>query len=172
MDLNIVAMLEALLFSKDQTLSLKDLAGVTGLSEDEVKEYLQIMTERYRDQSRGIMLKEYDGGYLLVTKECFAGAIQELHVQSQSSSLSPAALETLAIIAYKQPVTRAEIEEIRGVKAEKTLLTLSKYGLIHELGRKDSIGNPIVYGTTKKFLQHFDLQDLSQLPEPEDPLFE
>lgn len=172
MDLNIVAMLEALLFSKDQTLSLKDLAGVTGLSEDEVKEYLQIMTERYRDQSRGIMLKEYDGGYLLVTKECFAGTIQELHVQSQSSSLSPAALETLAIIAYKQPVTRAEIEEIRGVKAEKTLLTLSKYGLIQELGRKDSIGNPIVYGTTKKFLQHFDLQDLSQLPEPEDPLFE
>ena len=172
MDLNIIAMLEALLFSKDQTLSLKDLAGVTGLSEDEVKEYLQIMTERYRDQSRGIMLKEYDGGYLLVTKECFAGTIQELHVQSQSSSLSPAALETMAIIAYKQPVTRAEIEEIRGVKAEKTLLTLSKYGLIQELGRKDSIGNPIVYGTTKKFLQHFDLQDLSQLPEPEDPLFE
>lgn len=172
MDLNIIAMLEALLFSKDQTLSLKDLAGVTGLSEDEVKEYLQIMTERYRDQSRGIMLKEYDGGYLLVTKACFAGSIQELHAQSQSGSLSPAALETLAIIAYKQPVTRAEIEEIRGVKAEKTLLTLSKYGLIQELGRKDSIGNPIVYGTTKKFLQYFDLQDLSQLPEPEDQLFE
>ncbi len=172
MDLNIIAMLEALLFSKDQTLSLKDLAGVTGLSEDEVKEYLQIMSERYRDQSRGIMLKEYDGGYLLVTKACFAGSIQELHAQSQSSSLSPAALETLAIIAYKQPVTRAEIEEIRGVKAEKTLLTLSKYGLIQELGRKDSIGNPIVYGTTKKFLQYFDLQDLSQLPEPEDPLSE
>ena len=101
---------------------------------------------------------------MFVTKSDYSSLIRDMH-NKKVTRLSQAALETLAIIAYKQPITRAEIEEIRGVKAEKTLLTLGKYGLIEELGRKDTLGNPIVYGTTDKFLHHFDLQDLSQLPE-------
>lgn len=168
MDIKNLAKIEALLFTADEPVPLKDLARVTDLSPAEVKEHIEVLIREYNKNSHGIMIREYDQSYLFVTKAEYATFIEELHNNRSLAHLSQAALETLAIIAYKQPVTRAEIEEIRGVKAEKTLLTLSKYDLIQELGRKDTIGNPIVYGTTKKFLQHFDLKDLSQLPEIEE----
>jgi segregation and condensation protein B len=167
MRLYILAKIEALIFTADKLVLLSDLARLTGLETEEIKKYIDVLKSEYNKKSHGIFLKEFDESYIFVSKEEYAEAIRELHNRSNNINLSHAALETLAIIAYKQPVTRTEIEAIRGVKAEKTLITLSKYNLIEELGRKDSIGNPIVYGTNREFLRVFGLRDLSQLPDIE-----
>lgn len=164
MDVRKLAELEALLFASDESITLQDLSRASGLKSKELLEYLKVLQKEYDKESHGLTIKKYNDSYLITTKPEHVTAIQELHKKGPITRLSQAALETLAIIAYKQPVTRAEIEEIRGVKAEKTLLTLNKYGLIQELGRMETIGNPIVYGTTKTFLKQFDLEDLSQLP--------
>lgn len=164
MNVEKLAILEAVLFTAENPVSLKKLATVIDLSPDQTKRHLEVLIREYEKDSHGFKIKEYDGGYIFRTKLKYSSFIKDLHNISKKFSLSQAALETLAIIVYKQPVTRAEIEKIRGVKVEKTLLTLTKYNLIQELGRKDTIGNPIVYGTTKKFLQHFDINNLSQLP--------
>lgn len=161
---DLTAVIEALIFASDEPVSIKDLRKLLDLSTTKVRKYLSIINNSYQSKKHGIYLKEFSGGYLFVTKPEHGSIIKEMH-NKKITRLSQAALETLAIIAYKQPITRAEIEEIRGVKAEKTLLTLSKYALIEEMGRKETIGNPIVYGTTDKFLHHFDLKDLSSLPE-------
>ncbi len=160
-----IAIIEALLFTAKEMISLQELAGVVDITPAETKKYISILSKKYEDNSHGLLLKEYNGKYILTTKPCFSSYIKDMHNLTNKVKLSRAALETLAIIAYKQPVTRAEIEDIRGVKAEKTLITLNKYNLIKELGRKDTIGNPIVYGTSEEFLRHFDLKNLSELPE-------
>ncbi|NLJ83359.1 MAG: SMC-Scp complex subunit ScpB [Halanaerobiaceae bacterium] len=166
---DLIATIEALIFASDEPVSIEEISKALAIRVRDVKEALDELYTAYLDKRHGIYLKEYNGRYIFVTKPEYVSVIKEMH-QKRITRLTPAALETLAIIAYKQPITRAEIEEIRGVKAEKTLLTLSKYGLIEEMGRKETIGNPIVYGTTEKFLEHFDLTDLSHLPEvlPED----
>lgn len=163
------AIIEALIFSSDEPVSVEELSRLLDISTRKVRESLQELAARYQNKVHGIYLKKYKEGYIFLTKAEYASIIKEMH-NKKITRLTQAALETLAIIAYKQPITRGEIEEIRGVKAEKTLLTLSKYGLIEEIGRKETIGNPIVYGTTDKFLYHFNLEDLSSLPEvlPED----
>ena len=161
---SIIAKIEALIFASNEPLSIQELKGIFDCSSGEIKEALQQLIEEYQQENHGFYLKDYHNGFLFVTKAIYSELIKDMH-NKKITSLSQAALETLAIIAYKQPVTRSQIEEIRGVKAEKTLLTLSKYNLIDEIGRKDSLGNPIVYGTTDKFLQDFDLKDLSNLPE-------
>ncbi len=163
-----IAIIEALLFTAQDMISLTEIADVIGLSRVETEEYISILSDRYREKAHGLLLKEYNNNYILTTKPFFSSYIEDMHNIKNKVSLSKAALETLAIIAYKQPVTRSEIEEIRGVKAEKTLLTLGKYNLIKELGRKDTIGNPIVYGTSEKFLEYFNLKNLSKLPEIEE----
>ncbi len=167
MNVDKLALLEALLFTASEPVEVSELAAVAELSLNETSEYLEVLIKEYEKRSHGISLKKYDDSYVFVTDPEYATAVEELHSAEKKQSLSRAALETLAIIAYRQPVTRVEIEDIRGVKAEKTLLTLSKYNLIKELGRKETIGNPIVYGTTRDFLERFDLSDLSQLPEIE-----
>ncbi|MFW6269454.1 MAG: SMC-Scp complex subunit ScpB [Bacillota bacterium] len=163
---NLIAKLEALIFASEEPVSVSELKGILDCSTAKIKDTIRELKDVYQKESHAIYLKEYHNGFLFVTKADYSDIIKEMH-NKKITRLSQAALETLAIIAYKQPVTRAEIEEIRGVKAEKTLLTLSKYNLIEEIGRKDTLGNPIVYGTTDKFLQHFDLKDLSNLPEVE-----
>jgi segregation and condensation protein B len=163
-----LARVEAMLFVSEEPISLLDLADAVQISKSEIKECLEVLRTEYDKESHGIALKEYNGRYIFKTKAIYAPFIEKYYEKTQEVRLSRAALETLAIIAYKQPVTRNEIEEIRGVKAEKTLLTLTKYDLIKELGRKETIGNPIVYGTTDEFLHHFDIINLSQLPELEE----
>ncbi len=158
------AEIESLIFSAEEPVSAAELSRLLNKSKSEVKKTIKEISDYYQGDSHGFYLKEYSSGFLFVTKAEFSSIIRDMH-NKKVTKLTQAALETLAIIAYKQPITRAEIEEIRGVKAEKTLLTLSKYSLIEEIGRKDTLGNPIVYGTTDDFLQHFDLQDLSKLPE-------
>ncbi len=158
------AEIESLIFSSEEPVSTAELSRLLDISKSEVKRTIKQISDYYQDDSHGFYLKEYSNGFMFVTKTEFFSLIRDMH-NKKVTKLTQAALETLAIIAYKQPITRAEIEEIRGVKVEKTLLTLSKYALIEEIGRKDTLGNPIVYGTTDDFLNHFDLKDLSKLPE-------
>jgi len=159
-----VAKVEAFIFAAEEPLSLRIIAKAVDLTKKECRECIKYIRKKYSSEEHGIILKEYNDKYIFKSKSEMASFIKEYYEKEREVKLSSAALETLAIVAYKQPVTRAEIEEIRGVKVEKTLLTLSKYNLIQELGRKDSIGNPILYGTTDQFLEHLDISDLSELP--------
>lgn len=162
-----IALVEALIFSSKKNLPLNVIKEITNFSAEKLERILIYLEQKYQGAEFGVQLKEYNSSYLFQTKKEFAPQIEKLFDITKVSSLSTAALETLAIIAYRQPVTRSEIEEIRGVSVERTLATLSKYELIEELGRKESIGNPIIYGTTDQFLEYLDLEDLSQLPEIE-----
>ena len=128
-----------------------------------------LLEEDYQSKNRGICIRRVAGGYQLVTKPDFDNLIRQL-VSQQELKLSSAAMETLAIIAFKQPVTRSEIEAIRGVKVDGVVNTLLDVGLICEAGRKDSIGKPILYGTTELFLTTFGFYSLEDLPPLPDDL--
>jgi len=161
------AVIEALIFSSKKMIEKETLLTITELDESELNEIIEHLREKYQRSDSGIQLKSYNNRYVFQTKEIFADYIEQLFDITKVSSLSTAAMETLAIVAYRQPVTRTEIEEIRGVRVSGTLHTLSKYELIEEIGRKDTIGNPIIYGTTDKFLEYLDIEHLSELPEIE-----
>lgn len=159
-------LIEALLFVSTDPVTSEEIERVVGISEKTVIELIEELANEYDQGGRGIQMRKIGKGYIIATRPEFAEYIRELYHPKVQQRLTQAALETLAIIAYKQPITRSEIEDIRGVKVEKALITLQKRGLIQELGRKHTIGTPIIYGTTDLFLQYFDLEDLSQLPEP------
>lgn len=163
---NWLGILESLLFAAgDEGLTLKQIAKVMELPEFEVEEILQTMKEEYtNNKKRGISLIQIAGTYQLATKKEHAIYLKRLVEVPSPSTLSQAALETLTIIAYKQPITRAEIEEIRGVKTERPIQTLVAKGLIQEVGRAEGTGRAILYGTTKEFLDYFGLKDLQELP--------
>jgi len=156
--------LEALLFVGAKPLSLKELTEILGLEPKRIRASLEKIRDDYLLRDQGIKIAEVAGGYQMVTVPEVAPYIEKMKKNPQTATLSAASLETLAIIAYKQPLTRAEIENIRGVKVEKSLNTLLEKGLIKEVGRKDTIGKPILYGTTAFFLQYFGLKDLQDLP--------
>ncbi|MBD7945152.1 MULTISPECIES: SMC-Scp complex subunit ScpB [Psychrobacillus] len=163
--------IESLLFvSGEDGLTKKQLAFLTEEDEENVREALDSLMMEYEDsEERGIQLKQLAGTYQLVTKEENVDCIQKLVENPTTQSLSQASLEVLAIIAYKQPITRVEIEDIRGVKSERPIHTLSAKGLVQEVGRAEGTGRAILYGTTQEFLQYFGLKDISALPPlPED----
>lgn len=162
-----IALVEALIFSSKKKLPREVIKEISEFSEEKLERIIIYLEKKYQSREFGIQLKEYNDSYLFQTKKEFAPKIEQLFDITKVSSLSTASMETLAIIAYRQPVTRSEIEEIRGVKVERTLSTLSKYELIEELGRKETIGNPIIYGTTDQFLEYLDIEDLNELPEIE-----
>lgn len=159
--------IESLLFaSGDEGLTIKQLAYCLERSESQMKEVMyQLMAEFEKDKSRGVMIKEVADTFLLVTKKEHATYIKKLAISNSHATLSQAALETLAIIAYNQPITRVEIEDIRGVKTDRPIQTLMTKGLIKEVGRSDKAGRAYLYGTTKDFLAHFGLKNIKELPE-------
>lgn len=163
---NWLGILESLLFAAgDEGLTLKQIAKVMELPEFEVEEMIQLLKNDYdHNENRGISLIQIAGTYQLATKKEYAIYLKRLVEVPNASTLSQAALETLTIIAYKQPITRAEIEEIRGVKTERPIQTLVAKGLIQEVGRAEGTGRAILYGTTKEFLDYFGLKDLKELP--------
>lgn len=162
-----IALVEALIFSSKKKLPHQVIKEITNFSDEKLERIIIYLDQKYQSIEFGIQLKEYNNSYLFQTKKEFAAAIEQLFDITKVSSLSTASMETLAIIAYRQPVTRSEIEEIRGVSVERTLSTLTKYELIEEVGRKETIGNPIIYGTTDQFLEYLDIEDLDDLPEIE-----
>lgn len=156
---------ESLLFAAgDEGLSLKQIAHVLEVEELQAREIMDSLIEDYSNTSRGIMVVELAGTFQLVTKKEFSAYLKKLVESPSSASLSQAALETLAIIAYRQPITRTEIEEIRGVKTERPLQTLSAKVLIKEVGRAEGTGRAYLYGTTKEFLDYFGLKSIEELP--------
>jgi segregation and condensation protein B len=161
----LVAVLEALLFVSTEPLPVTRLATVIGtVSKAEIEQALKRLQTELDQESRGIQLVKLAGGYRLVTKPDCAPWLKRLDKAKAAQKLSRSALESLAIIAYKQPLVRAEIEEIRGVETSGVLRTLLERKLVRIVGRKEVPGRPIMYGTTKFFLEHFGLQDIAQLP--------
>ncbi|MEC2075737.1 SMC-Scp complex subunit ScpB [Metabacillus fastidiosus] len=159
------SIVEALLFAAgDEGLSISQLMTVLELDEQAVTDILAELAEVYENEERGIELVQVAGIYQLTTKKIHAVYLKKLVETPGNASLSQAALETLAIIAYRQPITRIEIEEIRGVKAERPLQTLVARTLVKEVGRVEGSGRAILYGTTKEFLEHFGLKTIEELP--------
>lgn len=162
-DLSYKAIVEGLLFIAEAPMSAPELAGILEISENDVRDCLDMLMADYHGEGRGIILREVAGGYQFVTAPLVAPFIEKIFTEKKSR-LSHAAYETLAIIAYKQPVTRSQIEYIRGVKSDGPLQQLLQRGLIEEQGRLEQPGRPVVFGTTREFLVAFGLGKLEDLP--------
>ncbi|SES81532.1 segregation and condensation protein B [Oceanobacillus limi] len=159
------AVLEGLLFAcGDEGITIKQLSKVMDISEESVKHLLEELTYDYEHATRGMMIMNSHEVYHLTTKPEHSSYFKRLLESPQTSRMSQAALETLAIIAYKQPITRTEIDEIRGVKSDRPIQTLIARSLIEEVGRKEGAGRPILFGTSKDFLTYFGLTSLEELP--------
>ena len=158
--------IESLLFvTGDEGLTARQIESLTNANTLDVREALTRLQEEYvNSEVRGIELKELAGTYQLISKKQNADTIQRLVDNPTNQPLSQASLEVLAIVAYKQPITRIEIEDLRGVKSERPLHTLSLKGLIQEIGRAEGTGRAILYGTTNEFLNVFGLKAISELP--------
>lgn len=161
------SIIEGLLFlAGEEGLGVKQLSEIVNESQHIVAGALEELKQEYTEQQRGLQILKIAGNYQMGTLPDHAPYFEKLAYSPSRSSLSQAALETLSIIAYRQPITRVEIEEIRGVKSERAIHTLVNKDLIHEVGRAEAIGRPILYGTTKAFLDYFGLGTLKDLPEP------
>ncbi|WP_313997781.1 SMC-Scp complex subunit ScpB [uncultured Paenibacillus sp.] len=161
------SIIEGLLFmAGDEGIGVKQLAEITETDPGLVKDAVEEMRSEMAAGGRGIRIAEVAGAYRFTTAPEHAVYFERMAYSPGRQSLSQAALETLAIVAYRQPITRVEIEEIRGVKSERALHSLVNKDLIEEVGRAEAIGRPILYGTTKSFLDYFGLAGLEALPEP------
>ncbi len=158
------SLLEGLLFFSGEPLTSSTIKGITEIEEPEIKKLMSELIAEYRDRDGGILIAEIAGGYQMITNPAYGHWIRKLRGSQISSRLSLASLETLAIIAYRQPIIKAEIEQIRGVNSDGVIKTLLERRLIKIMGRKEAPGKPLLYGTTKEFLQYFGLNDLAELP--------
>ncbi|WP_294389732.1 SMC-Scp complex subunit ScpB [uncultured Clostridium sp.] len=161
---NIKSAIESMLFVSGEPLSLRDLSNNLEIKDNIIEEIIKEMMNEYEEKSRGIRLISINGAYQLVTKSENSDYIQKLLKKNKRHSLSQASIESLAIIAYKQPITRIDIDEIRGVKSESAIQKLVEKGLIKDIGRLEVPGRPILYGTTDEFLRQFGLETLKELP--------
>ncbi len=160
--------IEALLFAADQPISAERIKEITGASEDEVRDVINYLNQSYTETARTFRITRVAHGYQLYTLPEYAEWIRKLYQHNRRQRLSSAALEVLAIIAYKQPITKPEIENLRGVDSSAPLLTLLERGLIITAGRAHRPGNPFLYRTTKEFLRYFGLESIDELPSLEE----
>ncbi len=161
--------IEALLFASEKPISLEEIFQVLEADDkNTLKKLIDELKGEYESQGRGFRLIEVAGGFQVCTHPDFAPWLAKLFRSRRISRFSKPALETLAIVAYRQPVTRAEVESIRGVNVEGVLRTLLEKGMVRIRGRKDSPGRPLIYGTTSQFLEYFGLNSLSELPRLEE----
>jgi len=157
--------LEAVLFSSSRPISSSQLAEVSGAANGrDVRKALKELQQEYEAEERSFAIEELAGGFQVLTRPEYDSYIARLHSRQQDDTLSKAALETLAIVAYRQPITRAEVEDIRGVGAGHILRSLVEKRLLKVAGKSDELGRALLYGTTKQFLQVFGLRSLSELP--------
>ncbi len=157
-------LLEAILFISGEPVNLSSLKDVTELPEIELKPLMDELIADYKEQNGGILIAEIAHGYQMISNPACAPWLKKFKASSAASKLSAPALETLAIIAYKQPIIKAEIEQLRSVNSDGVIKTLLDRKLIKIMGRKEAPGRPLLYGTTKEFLQYFGLKDLTGLP--------
>jgi segregation and condensation protein B len=162
------AIIECILFVASEPVPLKTLCEISGIEKEDALQVIDELKQEFESRNRGIRIQEIAKGYQMCTKPQFAEYIERLYKPQSSYGLSKAALETLAIIAYKQPITRGEVEVIRGVKVDSSIGNLVEKNLIREVGRKEGPGRPILFGTSDNFLKYFGLKDISELPDPKD----
>ena len=160
----LAAALESLLFVADKPVDATQLARALRIQPEAVEVGLAQLAAALLDNQRGLRLLEQGGHYRLVTRPDAAAAVEEFLNLDLSTRLSGPALETLAVVAYRQPATRAQIEAVRGVDCGGVLRTLVQRGLVEEIGRLEGLGRPIVYGITEQFMHHFGLTNLHELP--------
>ena len=160
---------EATLFASQTPLTTSEIARADDeLDTRAVSEAIQALREAYEAEERSFQIYELGDGYQILTRPEFASYLERFDSVPRSPYLSGAALETLAIVAYRQPIGRIEIEEVRGVGASSVLRTLTDWELVEVVGRGEGLGRPLLYGTTRRFLEHFGLRDLDELPSPEE----
>lgn len=161
--------IEALLFASDAPLSAEELVrGEEELEPGDVESAIEALRAEYEDAGRAFQIYELAGGYQLLTRPEYSPHLERFETVPQNARVSGAALEVLAIIAYRQPLGRSEIEEIRGVGSSHVLRTLQELGLIDVVGRGEGLGRPLLYGTTDRFLDHFGFRSLDDLPKPDE----
>jgi len=164
----LVAVVEALIFVADEPITSKLIADVLGEEKQAVEAAVEQLREEYEHRESGLQIRELAGGWQIATRTEFHEEVRKFLKTRPSAKLSLASLETLAVIAYKQPVTVPEILEIRGVQSASAIKTLLDKRLIVAKGRKETVGRPMQYGTSKDFLLQFGLKDLTELPSIED----
>lgn len=158
------AAIEAILFTMGEAIELERIAAAIGEDAEATRELIGGMMERYGEEDRGIQIIELDGAFQLCTKASLYETIIKIAHVPKKYVLTDVMLETLSIIAYKQPITRIEIEAIRGVRTDHAVNKLIEYNLVCEVGRLDAPGRPILFGTTEDFLRHFGIRSLEELP--------
>ncbi len=158
--------LEALLFTSEKPLSPEELkeAFTDDVSVKEIREEIDALRQECEDQHRGFRVYEIAGGFQIASAIDFAEVLKRFYHSREKKKMTPASLETLSVVAYRQPVTRADIEGVRGVNVDAAVKGLMEKGLIRIVGRKEVPGRPILYGTTREFLEHFGLKSLQELP--------
>jgi segregation and condensation protein B len=174
MDKTYISIIEALIFSSDEPISdneiIRAIKGIDGeeieINSSDVHSVIEELNNKYKEQGNSFTIKKIANGFIFATTEINAKYVGFLSSEKSKRRLSQAALETLAIIAYKQPVTKPELEQIRGVNSDYILNTLLEKNLITITGRAETIGRPLLYGTTTEFLKYFGLYNLSDLPKP------
>ncbi len=168
MDVNLekeAALVESVLFLESEPLTVDSIAAITQLSKDIVPDCIELLKEKYAAENSGVELGMITGGWALVPKKEFWETLKERYGNKNEGKLSRSAMEVLSIIAYKQPITRAEIESIRGVSPDNMIRLLAERQLVKEVGRKDAPGRPVQFGTTKEFLKFFRLNSIAELPQ-------
>ncbi len=158
------AVIEAILFAMGRSVELEKIASALELGTEETREIIKGMMRRYEASSRGIQIVELDGSYQMCTKSEMYEYLIKIAKQPKRHALTEVLLETLSIIAYKQPVTKMEVEKIRGVSCDHAVSKLVEYNLVCELGRLDAPGRPLLFGTTEEFLRSFGVQSIEELP--------
>lgn len=167
-ELTLDRIIEAILFASDTPLPGSKIAQIVGAGDArEVRRLIDTLNQRYDEAQHAFRIEEIAGGFQLLTRSDYNPWLAKLHTQRADSKLSPAALETLAIVAYKQPIIRADIEAIRGVAVGEVINRLREMNLVKIVGRAEEIGRPMLYGTTKRFLEVFGLANLDDLPQIE-----
>ena len=161
----IKSIIEAILFSAGRIVETKELMAILELSNEDIDSIMQNMKSEYEEQNRGIEIIKVENGYQMCSRKEYYDYIYPIFDNRAKPSLSAAALETLSIIAYNPKITRAEIEQIRGVNSDGIIYKLLEYNLIEEVGRLDAPGRPTIYSTTKDFLKMFGMSSIEELPE-------
>ena len=160
--------IESMMFIWGEPLNIKDVADVFGIEKKEVYECCKELMEEYEQEGRGIVIREVNKAFQFTTREENLPYIERLCTPVRHRKLSQSALETLAIVAYRQPVTKGEIESIRGIRCDRVMEGLIRKGLVRDMGRSESVGRPILYGTTDEFLRQFGFETIKDLPDIKD----
>ena len=167
--MNDASVVEAVLFASDEPLTAAEIARADeSLDEDRVEAALDALAATYDDSGRAFELREVAGGFQVLTRPEFAPYLERFDTVAKPTRLSGPALEALAIVAYRQPISRIEVEYVRGVNSSGVLRTLLDRELIHVAGRGEGVGRPVLYGTTRRFMEHFGFASIDDLPRPEE----